>query len=429
MNNNLFQNDSITGNSLLGFEFRAAFEDKEDSLIAKMKELLNRDVTYSNIKYKLIEPTDINAVLIKDGNSYIVKTPMYSYFEALYLIPKILEYLGTLKNFKNTYFYVKIGFNESYLNISQLNLMKFILMFNENFVLSKLSDITKNGNIEKLTDIKPNNIESCSELVQKQVDSMKFNNDDEDMFGIDFSTLNIGYIKFKYAKEINYRNKWEDLMKCINHTIIVLNNASKYNDFDKDEAEKIEKMNVAFSDYAKSFGCYEMFTEKYKSIKLTVDLDNDKSVIDMIFPSIKDKLFDIVVINEIKEAKINYDTDLSRMQLKDIELKKCYRLKGIDIVDGEIENCCISECDLYDTKIKNSKIIKCNLFGYSNCSDTKFNNCFISRNISLKDCDVYGELGKMAGIMKGGSLKDTTVLVDMADIDENVEKDNINEMR
>ena len=35
----------------------------------------------------------------------------------------------------------------------------------------------------------------------------------------------------------------------------------------------------------------------------------------------------------------------------------------------------------------------------------------------------------MAGIIKGGSLKDTTVLVDMADIDENVEKDNINEMR
>lgn len=429
MNNNLFQNDNITGNSKLGFEFCGVFVDEEEVLLNKLKEILNRDVTYSNVKYKLLEPTDNNAVLIKDGKSYIVKTPMYSYFEAMFLLPRIIEYLGTLKEFKNTYLFIKIGFNEDYADLSQLNILKFILSFNENFILSKLSDITKDGSLEKITDIKPKKLENCSELIQKQIESLKYIEDEDDVYGINFSSIKLGYVKFKYAQDINYRNKWEDLLKCINHTIVTLSNATKYNDFDDKENSKIDELNKNFNDFSTAFGCYEMFNTKYKSIKLTVDLCNDKSIIDITFPSIKEKLFNIVIANNIKSATINYDTDISRMQLKDIELKKCYHLSGVDIVDGEIENCCLKDCDLYDTKIVNSKIIKCNLFGYANCKDSKFKDCFVSRNIQLTNCDVYGELGKMAGVMKGGTLKNTTILTDSADISDNVEKDNVNEMK
>lgn len=429
MNNNLFQNDSITGNSKLGFEFCGVFKYDEEVLISKLKDITNRNISYSNIEYKLLEPTDMDAVLIKDGKSYIVKTPMYSYFEAIYILPKLIEFLGELKDFNNTYLYVKIGFNEDYLDLNQLNLMKFLLSFNEDFILSKLSDITKNGSIEKITNIKPSNIEECSELVQKHVENLKYIDDEEDVYALNFSSLSIGYIKFKYIRDINYRNKWENILKCINHTIIILSNSCKYNIFDDSDNAKIEKLNNDFNSYATAFGCYELFHEKYKSIKLTIDLSNDKSLIDMIFPSIKDKLFNLVVCNDLKTATINYDSDISKLQLKDVELKKCYHINDVDIVDGEIENCCFKNCDLYDTKITSSKIIKCNLFGYANCKDSKFKDCFISRNIKLTDCNVYGQLGKMAGVMKGGSLKNTTVLVDMAEIDDNVEKDNVNEMR
>lgn len=427
MNNNLFQNDNITANSKLGFEFCGIFKDEEEILIKKLTDILNRDVSYSNVDYKLLEPTDSYAVLIKDGKEHIVKTPMYSYFEALFIMPKIIEFLGKLKDFKNTYLYVKISFNEDYLNLSQLNILKFILSYNENFILSKLTDITKDGYIEKLTDIKPKDLDSCSDSVQKQIESLKFI--DDDIYGIDFSTLNIGFVKFKYARDINYRDKWEDLLKCINHTIITLNNSTIYNEYDEKEIEKVNKLNDSFKKFSTSFGCYELFKEKYKSIKLSIDLCNDKSSIDIIYPSIKEKLFNIVVCNNITQATINYDTDISRIQLKDIELKKCYHLTGVDIVDSEIENSCIKECDIYDTRIANSRIIKSNLFGYANCKDSKFKDCFISRNIKLTDCDVFGELGKMAGTMSGGSLKNTTILIDMADISNNVERDNVNEMK
>lgn len=427
MNNNLFQNDTITGNSLLGFEFCGIFKEEENVLIEKLKNILNRDISYSNVDYKLLEPTDLSAVLIKDGKYHIVKTPMYSYFEAIYLLPNIFEFLSELKDFKNTYFYVKIGFNNEYINLSNLNLMKFILTYNEDFVMSKLPSFDKNEYVEKITDIKPKDFNSCSELVQKQIEALKFT--DDDIYGLDFSNLNIGIVKFKYARELNYRNKWEDIIKCINHTIITLSNATNYIEFDDKELEKIDKYNEEFGKFTQAFSCYELFKEKYKSIKLSVDLSNDKANIDVIYPSIKEKLFNIVICNGIKEATINYDTDVSRLQLKDIELKKCHHLSGVDIVDSEIDNSYIKDCDFYDTKITNSKIVNCNLFGYADCKDSKFKDCFISRNIRLTDCDVYGELGKMGGTMVGGSLKNTTLLVDFADISPTVELDNVNEMK
>lgn len=428
MADNLFQNDHITGNSLIGFEFKGLFKDDENVLLTKLKDILNRDVAFSNIKYKLLEPTDHQAVMSLDGKYCEVKTPQYSYFEALFILPKILDLLKTLKDDKNSYLYFRIGFNKDFCDITNINVMKFILEFNEDYVLKHLTDLTLDGSFEKLTDIKPTDIESCIDTIKKRMDGLKYT-DYEDIYGIDFSTIKLGYITFTYAREINYRNKWEELLKCLNHTIITLYNTSSVFDFSDEEKKKIEDLDASYKSTSQAFGCYELFKDKYKGIKLTKDLNADGMDIDIIFPAIKDKLFDIVVKCGIKEAQINYDSDISRIQLKNIETKKCYHLNGVDIVDSELTNCTIRDCDVYDTKIEKSTIIKSNLFGYADCKDCKIRDSFVSRNIKLKDCRVSGNLGKMGGIMKGGSLKDTTVIASMADIADDVDRNNVNEIQ
>ena len=428
MADNLFQNDHITGNSLIGFEFKGQFKDDENVLLTKLKDILNRDVAFSNIKYKLLEPTDHQAVMSLDGKYCEVKTPQYSYFEALFILPKILDLLKTLKDDKNSYLYFRIGFNKDFCDITNINVMKFILEFNEDYILKHLTDLTLDGSFEKLTDIKPTDIESCIDTIKQRMDGLKYT-DYEDIYGIDFSTIKLGYITFTYAREINYRNKWEELLKCLNHTIITLYNTSSVFDFSDEEKKKIEDLDASYKSTSQAFGCYELFKDKYKGIKLTKDLNADGMDIDIIFPAIKDKLFDIVVKCGIKEAEINYDSDISRIQLKNIETKKCYHLNGVDIVDSELTNCTIRDCDVYDTKIEKSTIIKSNLFGYADCKDCKIRDSFVSRNIKLKDCRVSGNLGKMGGIMKGGSLKDTTVIASMADIADDVDRNNVNEIQ
>lgn len=428
-NNNIFQNDNIVGNSILGFEIKGTFKDDENVLLEKLKSVLNRNISYSTSDYKLLEPNDLTAIVMKMGSAHVIKTPMYSYFEAIFILPKILDLLKNLKTYKDSYLFVNIGFNKDCIDISHMNILKFIFEFNENMILKSLGDITKDSSIHKISDIKPSNLENCSQPVQKQIEGYKFLSPEDDNFGISFSDLNNGTILFKYIQDIDYRNKWEDILKCLNHTIITIYNTTKNTEFDEGEIAKIEKLNEEFKEYDKSFSCFEMFEEKYKSVKLTVDLNNDKFIINMSYPTLKDRLFNIVVYNNIKTASINYDTDLSKMQIKDVDLKTCYNLNNIDIVNCDIENSCIKECDLYDCKIDNSTIIKCNLFGYANCKESKFINCFVSRNIVLKDCHVSGALGKMGGTMSGGSLKNTTIMTTMADIHDDVEKENVNEIQ
>lgn len=428
MDKNLFQNDLITGNSTIGFEFKGLFKDDENILLTKLKDILNRDVSFSNIKYKLLEPTDTQAVMTMDGKLCEVKTPQYSYYEALFILPKILELLKGLKDEKNSYLYFRIGFNDGFCDVSQINVMKFILEFNEDYILKHLTDLTMDGSFEKLTDIKPLNLEECSDTIRKRMDILKFT-DYDDIYGIDFSTIKLGYITFTYAREINYRNKWEELLKCMNHTIITIYNSCSSYDFTEEEAKKLDELDKKYKDIAGAFSCYELFKEKYSKIKFTKDLNNDSMEIDVIFPSIKEKLFDIVVKSGIKEAEINYDSDISRLQLKNLELNKCYHINGVDIVDSELTNCTVRDCDVYDTKIEKSSIIKSNLFGYADCKNCKIKDSFISRNIKLKDCNVSGQLGKMGGTMKGGSLRNTTVIVSMAQVDDDVEKTNVNEIQ
>ena len=428
MNKKLFQNDSITGNSLIGFDIKGIFKKEEDELLLLLSQVLNRDMLYSNIEYKLLEPTDKNAVLIKDGYEYIIKTPLYNYFEAMYIMPKLFDFLHSyLDKNEHNYIYLKIGFNDS-VNLSNLNVTKFVLNFNEKFILDNIVDLTKNGSIEKLSDFKPATIDNCSSTIQKQLDGLKYTDNVDHNYGIDFGNIKLGYITLKYLSNVDYNKKKDDILKCINHTVITLHNSSTNLEYTEDELKKIDKYNEEFDNFSKAFGCYELFREKYKSIKLTVDLNDEKGNINLIFPSIKDKLFNIVICNNIKQATVNYDSDVSRLQIKDVDLVKCYHLEGIDIVECDIRNCNVKKCDIYDCEIEDSFINDCNLFGYCDCVESKFKNCFISNNIKLENSIVFGALGKFAGTINSGSIKNTTVITSMAEIGEKVKKLNINEI-
>ena len=143
MNKKLFQNDSITCNSLVGFEIRGTFKKEDDELMLLISQIMNRSFMYSNTEYKLLEPTDKSGVFIKDGYEYIIKTPLYNYFECVYIMPKLFDFLhSNLDKNEHNYLYLKIGFNNR-VNLSNLNITKFILNFNEKFILDKLTLLLK----------------------------------------------------------------------------------------------------------------------------------------------------------------------------------------------------------------------------------------------------------------------------------------------
>ena len=86
-----------------------------------------------------------------------------------------------------------------------------------------------------------------------------FHTDETDIYGITFDKLNLGYISFKYAKDINYRNKWEEILKCINHTIITIYNTSMDPNLNKDEIDELDKLNKKLSQHSNYYDKYLLY--------------------------------------------------------------------------------------------------------------------------------------------------------------------------
>ena len=63
--------------------------------------------------------------------------------------------------------------------------------------------------------------------------------------------------------------------------------------------------------FAKAFGCYEMFHEKYKGIKLTVDLDDDRSNINLIFPSFVSRSDSLIILYSVNRLLLRILTAFS----------------------------------------------------------------------------------------------------------------------
>ena len=87
------------------------------------------------------------------------------------------DLLKTIKDEKNSYLYFRIGFNKDFCDVSQVNVMKFILEFNEDYVLKHLIDLTLDGSFEKLTDIKPESLDACLDTIKKRMETMQETND------------------------------------------------------------------------------------------------------------------------------------------------------------------------------------------------------------------------------------------------------------
>jgi uncharacterized protein YjbI with pentapeptide repeats len=106
----------------------------------------------------------------------------------------------------------------------------------------------------------------------------------------------------------------------------------------------------------------------------------------------------------MKEGLINYDSDQGRMQVKGAKLDKCFLVQGLDFVECELQGNII-ECDLFQCNVKSSSLIRCNLFGMTEAEGCKVESCYTSRNVTLKNCYVYGQNSVFSGEMEGGIFR------------------------
>lgn len=397
--------------SKVGFEFE--FFSKSD--IPKTKESLTHtlnkrihiedkahsDFTPSESVYKLEPDTSGGSGMIE-----LVTGPM-KYPEAKLILAKTLKWIkenGSTND--HCSIHINLAFNLEVLgagfDMKLLDVGKFVLSFDEDEVYKMFPNRKDSVYAKSIKFVMPLN-----GMIHNSPDKVNWKNYqfvNSKYYGVNFTKIPKGYIEFRYVGGKDYENEYQKILKMMNHFISSLYYTLEDPTYTEEEVKELDKLLKLHGNVIKAFRSYDDFVILYPKIKISVDLKTAKEIIKMYYPNIRQRLFDLLTKAGMKEGYVNYDSDQGKIQVKDAKLDRCFLIKGIDLVDcdvrGNIEN-----CDIFSCNIKDSSVIDSNLFNATLVADSKIESCYVSRNVILTECYVYGINTVFSGKMKGGIFR------------------------
>jgi len=386
----------------------------------KVKEKLNTDFNLSYDYWAL----EYNVV----GGSDMIKFSTFHipYAEAKIVIAKTLKWIKeNAETDDKCSMYVNVSFDENKLgrdiNILKLDIGKFILNFDEDFIYEKFKNRENSiycKSIKFMIPLSGMSQPSPSSTIWKNYIFAK-----DKYYGVNLSVIKNKSIGFNYIGGKDYQNKFDNIMKVINYYIISIYDVlinPKYTKEDKDKLNKIVKKHETV---IKSYKSYKDLNKNFPDIKILIDLRTAEQTVELFYPRLRDKIFDLLIKCGMKEGLINYDSDIGKIQIKDTELLRCFELEGVDIFDSKLSGN-ISDCDIFNCEIEDSYIEKCNLFGSSTVKNSKLKNCYVNKNVVCSDSYVFGKMSVFSGEMENGVFKEGRI-TKFARFDDNTDVNNV----
>jgi hypothetical protein len=355
------------------------------------------------------------------------------YFEAIVILIKTLKWID-----ENGYTDKKCAFQfglsvdtSIYPDVppmNQLNTLKYILGFDENFIYKRFPERSGSLYAKSIKRIVP---------VNKFVDPTNVSFIDKNLFevpleknmGINFLKLPEGYFEVRYLGGKDYQKRYTSLKEVIDYIITYTVDVLRFNNgFTENDLKVLRMFLNEIYKSASTFIDPDTFQKNYPHMNIMVDLRSDPQILRSFFITIREVLYDLIVENNIKEGLINYDSSLGKFQLKDIKTTRAYLLRDYDILEGEISgnilNCRMFTCKLNDCTIEECDLITNNEINRSKVmiSDLYFTNKVHDSYIDNKDkeinCEVFGGIIRSGFIGKLASISPETEVVNDAEDDK-----------
>jgi len=409
----MYSNEQLNAiySSKIGFEFE--FFANED--IQKAKEsvanALNKKVRIEEKAHSDFAPTADVFKMEPDnsGGTGMIElvTGSLPFVESKLILAKMLKWIrenGSTND--RCSIHVNISFDGKKLgptaNMTKLDIGKFVLNFDEDKVYEAFPNRKDSVYAKSIKFIIP-----LSGMTQPSPERALWKNYmfvNEKYYGINFTKIPKGYIEFRYLGGADYEKKYSTILSMMEHFI-----TSLYETLDNPgySPEDIKRLNLVLEKHRgviQSYKTYEKFKEVYPNITLLVDLQSSKQIVQMYYPKIRDKVFELLTKADMDSGLINYDSDTGKMQIKDADLKRCFEITGVDIVECKVKGN-IKGCDIFDSEIHDASLFESNVFGGSTVTGCKVEDSYVSRNVIVDNCYVFGHRGVFSGEMVGGIFR------------------------
>ena len=411
-----FLNDSeVLKKAKCGLEFE--FYMKELSFY-KTLELLNQYLSPVKVwgfrKYHTdFTPDSQNFKIEPDlsGGANMVEliTGPLDYFEAKYYLIKLLKFIqihGYTNEKSSIHF--NISFTDEDKNLNDLNVLKLILMVDEDEIYSSYP--SRKGNvyaksIKKMIPYKEYDYNSVGIDVVRNTLRLP----DDKYYGINFLHIH----KSKESQRLEFRSiGGKDYEQNIGQITYFLDRFildvyksidASFNDQDIEELEKYLDENI---NNFKNFSKYDNFIVDFPSVTLQIDQQYSYEIVNAYYDRIYPKLHKLVDSTEaLGDCIVNFVTTTQKIEIIDANIKTTQNVSGFDFINCIIANGIFESCHFVNSNIDNCQIIKSRIHGCE-VTGTKVLNCEVEAT-QLKDCFFMGgylNCDMTGGVFRSGKL-------------------------
>ena len=431
----MYSNEQLNAihSSKIGFEFEFFSNENLDLTKDSLAQTLNKTIRVEEKAHSDFAPTE-NTFKLEPDNSggtgmiELVTGPL-PFVEAKIIMAKTLKWIrenGTTN--ERCSIHINIAFDGKKLgpivNMSKLDVGKFVLNFDENKVYEAFPNRRDSVYAKSIKFIVP-----LSGMTQSSPEKNLWKNYmfvKEKYYGVNFEKLQKGYIEFRYLGGKDYEKRYSTILSLTEHFITSLYETLVNPVYNETDLKVLDKILEKHKTVIESYRTYSAFKEKFPKISLMIDLQTYDQIVELYYPKIREKLFDLITRAGLDEGLVNYDADTGKIQLKDAKLMRCFEINGIDIVDSVIQGNII-KCDIFGCDLKNASVFESNLFGATIVEGSKIEESYISRNVICQDSYVFGKKGVFSGEMEGGIFRQgrATELARFSDTTEVIEIEKI----
>jgi len=404
--------NSVLNASLVGIEFEFYSNYSLEETQQKVSELLGRKIQLEDKAHSDFQPDDKVFKIEPDmsGGKGLIElvTGAMPYKNARIVI---LKMLGWIK--ENGYttdrssIHLNLSFDKNYLEdnntISKMNVLKFILEFNEDQVYKLFPNRKDSIYAKSIKWVMPKHESFYFNDSFLTVNNFNFPN--TKYYGINFDKKIKNYLEFRYVGGKDYEEKKDNIFYLLDRFIIQMWKScfhTEFTDTNKVELKKILNRNLPYREILKD---HKNLKKHFPKIDLMVDLQESDTVIRLQWERIKHKIVSALSVGGLVDGIINYDSDLGAIQVKDGKFPVCYELDGFDLVDCEV-NGNVFNSNFYNCKVKNSTIEYCNLYQGTEVTESKIKSSYVNGSVTAKNCYVFGRDGVFKGKMIGGIFRE-----------------------
>lgn len=391
--------------AVVGFEFEFYLKDLS---YYKTLELLNQELTPIKVwgfrqYHSDFKPNATNFKIEPDlsGGANMVElvTGPMSFYDAKYFLIKIINFIQR-HGYTNEKSSIHFNISFSELNLNNLNVLKLILNLDEEEIWRNYPSRKSNVYAKSVKKIIPyKEYDFFNIPISVVQNNMRLPNDK--YYGINFLNINNNKetqrLEFRYIGGDNYESNSGQIIYFL-EKFIILTWDCLTDDFDKEDANKLEDFLTFNITQFNNFSHYDNFITNFPNVQLQIDQDSTYEVVSAYYSKIYGKIFNIVdSCEKLDRCIVNYVTGTQTFEVVDCEIKTTQTIKDVDFVnsklEGLFENCLFLGCEIKNSQCLKSKILQ------TDVDDSKILSCKVEQS-QLKNC--YFMSGFLNGDMIGG---------------------------